>query len=67
MNTSHDIEVAFLQANMRLNNMINRAQMDFYRHDLDLGRDLSAMMRRPAGKRPVTNNNPLTGGTNAVL
>ena len=60
---NYDIEVAFLQANLRLNQSINEAQNQFYKTEIDRQQAImkAQMKRKPtADTLTAQNGNPLS-------
>ena len=60
---NYDIEVAFLQANLRLNQSINEAQHQFYKAEIDRQQAImkAQMKRKPtADTLTAQNGNPLS-------
>ena len=61
---NYDIEVAFMQANVRLNEQINRAQQQFYKTEIDRQQAImqAQMKRKPATADTLTavSGNPLS-------
>ena len=60
---NYDIEVAFLQANVRLNEQINKAQQQFYKTEIDRQQAImkAQMKRKPmADTLTAENGNPLS-------
>ena len=60
---NYDIEVAFLQANLRLNQSINEAQHQFYKTEIDRQQAImkAQMKRKPtADTLTAQNGNPLS-------
>lgn len=57
MVTNQDIERAFIEADMKLNNRINQAQFEFYKPELIQNMKLMEMVMKNTLSR--NNNNPL--------
>ena len=59
---NYDIEVAFLQANLKLNEQINKAQQQFYKTEIDRHQEMMKMRSKNMNKTNVENGNPLLPG-----
>lgn len=58
MVTNRDIEIAFVRAQNRINENLQRAQFEFMSDDMDLVADI--MLKQLKGGKPKSNpNNPL--------
>lgn len=55
MITNHDIEIAFVRAQQRINEVIENAQAEFYMDDLDMMADMLLAQLRKGEPKP----NPL--------
>ena len=55
MITNHDIEIAFVRAQQRINEVIENAQAEFYMDDLDMMADMLLSQLRKGEPKP----NPL--------
>ena len=57
MITNHDIEIAFVRAQTRINEQIEIAQAEFYKADLN---DMADMLIKQLKGNSPKNSNPLT-------
>ena len=56
---NYDIEVAFLQANLQLNEQINKAQQQFYKTEIDRQQEMMKMRSKNMNMNMTIGNNPL--------
>ena len=56
---NYDIEVAFLQANLQLNEQINKAQQQFYKTEIDRQQEMIKMRSKNMNMNMTIGNNPL--------